>query len=228
MARARRLPLAAVAVVGLLAAGCGGGSSSSGASGTSTERAAAPAAGCAQVAAPAPRAAAAPASLRRPPLARGKTWTATVATSCGTFRFSLDVRVSPHTTSSFAALANAGYYDGTIFHRIVPGFVVQAGDPSQTGEGGPGYSTRDVPPPSTRYRAGMVAMAKTGAEPAGTAGSQFFVLTGAAPWLTPDYALLGRVTSGMAVVRRIGRLGRGESGVPTRVVLIRRLRVAAG
>jgi len=144
-------------------------------------------------------------------------------TSCGTFVVLLQPRTSPNATSSVFELATTGYFEDTIFHRIVPGFVIQGGDPTQTGEGGPGYSTVDTPKPSTSYVEGTVAMAKTGAEPRGTAGSQFFVMTAAAPTLPPDYAVIGRVISGMAVVRLIGTFGdpSDPAGTPTRTVVIR-------
>jgi cyclophilin family peptidyl-prolyl cis-trans isomerase len=111
----------------------------------------------------------------------------------------------------------------------VPGFVIQGGDPTGSGQGGPGYTTTDKPPADTVYGRGTVAMAKTGAEPPGTAGSQFFVVTGEASALTPEYARLGEVTRGMAVVERIGQLGdpqSGGSGTPLQPVVIRRTKVS--
>ena len=99
------------------------------------------------------------------------------------------------------------YFDGTVFHRIVPGFVIQGGDPTGTGGGGPGYKTVDKPPASTRYTHGVVAMAKTQAEAPGTSGSQFFVVTARDAGLPPDYAVLGKVVQGLDVVDRIGKLG---------------------
>ena len=86
---------------------------------------------------------------------------AAVETSCGTFEIALDTRGSPKTVSSFVHLAREGLYDDTIFHRIVPGFVIQGGDPLGTGRGGPGYSVDEVPPSDTVYTKGTVAMAKT-------------------------------------------------------------------
>jgi cyclophilin family peptidyl-prolyl cis-trans isomerase len=144
-------------------------------------------------------------------------------TSCGVFVVLLQPRTSPNATASVYWLAATGYFDDTIFHRIVPGFVIQGGDPTQTGEGGPGYSTVDPPKPSTHYVEGIVAMAKTEADPRGTAGSQFFVMTADAPTLGPDYAVVGRVISGMAVVRLIGTFGdpSDPAGAPTRTVVIR-------
>jgi len=184
------------------------------------------AAGCPKVKRPKPRS-----ESRKPPkklLDAHKNWTATLTTSCGSFTIRLDVKDSPHTTASFASLARSHYFDNTIFHRVVPGFVIQGGDPTASGTGGPGYSTVDKPPKSTRYTPGTVAMAKTGTEAAGTSGSQFFVVTGDASFLTPDYALLGHVTKGMAVVQKIGKLGqRTEAGTPTRIVVIRSVTISS-
>jgi peptidyl-prolyl cis-trans isomerase B (cyclophilin B) len=154
-----------------------------------------------------------------------KTYTATVTTNCGIFYFTLDVKNAPNTTASIAYLASKHFYDDTIFHRIVPGFVIQGGDPTGTGEGGPGYSTVDKPPASTKYTKGVVAMAKTGQEAPGTAGSQFFVVTGADAGLPPDYAAVGKVTRGIDVVENIGKLG-DQSEQPTTTVLIKSLRVS--
>ena len=149
----------------------------------------------------------------------------TLETSCGSFTIRLDVRHSPRTAASFLTLARTGYFDRTIFHRIVPGFVIQGGDPTQTGGGGPGYSTVDRPPASTRYTEYKVGMAKTAAEPAGTSGSQFFVVTGPSVQLSPDYAVLGTVYVGRSVVDRIGRLGDPNTEQPTRVIEIERATV---
>jgi len=102
---------------------------------------------------------------------------AVVKTSEGTFTIRLDVKDSPNAVASFEKLAKKGFFKGTIFHRIVPGFVIQGGDPTGTGTGGPGYTTTDPPPTNARYTHGVVAMAKTATESPGTAGSQFFVVT---------------------------------------------------
>ncbi len=127
---------------------------------------------------------------------------ATVSTNCGDFDIALDVARAPLTASSFAYLARQDFYDGLTFHRVSPGFVIQGGDPLGDGRGGPGYAIREAPPSSLAYEKGVVAMAKAGDEPAGTSGSQFFVVTENAD-LPPDYALLGRVTRGMEAVERI-------------------------
>src|SRR5262249_31053379 len=102
---------------------------------------------------------------------------------------------------------------------IVPGFVIQGGDPTASGTGGPGYTTVDKPPAGATYDHGVVAMAKTGAPPAGTAGSQYFVVTGGKAGVTPHYRVIGEVTGGVDVVDRIGKLG-DASEQPTEVVEI--------
>jgi peptidyl-prolyl cis-trans isomerase B (cyclophilin B) len=161
-------------------------------------------------------------------LDRGATYDVVLETSCGDITIRLDQTTSPNTAASFAALAKSGFFDGTTFHRIVPGFVIQGGDPTGTGQGGPGYSTRDVPPKSATYTKGVVAMAKTEAEPPGTAGSQFYIVTAGDAGLPPDYALLGRVAKGQDVVDAIGELGdpaSGQAGVPLQPVVIERASV---
>jgi peptidyl-prolyl cis-trans isomerase B (cyclophilin B) len=202
---------AAVAVVvAVVAAGCGGG----GGEGSGTT-----AAGCAAVEAPAPRSGGGE-QAPTGELDATKTWTLTFDTSCGTFVVTLDPASAPHTTASLVSLARAGYFDDTLFHRIVPGFVIQGGDPTQSGSGGPGYSTVDPPAQDATYEQGVVAMAKTEAEPAGTAGSQFFVVTGADAGLPPDYAVVGKVTEGLDVVERIGALGDPTTEQPLQPVVI--------
>jgi cyclophilin family peptidyl-prolyl cis-trans isomerase len=121
-------------------------------------------------------------------------------TSCGTLEITLDVEENPKTASSFAHLVREGFYDNLSFHRVVPGFVVQGGDPEGTGQGGPGYSVVEAPPRSEKYRVGTVAMAKTEIEDPGTSGSQFFIVTGTQIPLEPLYAVVGRVTKGDDVV----------------------------
>ena len=178
--------------------------------------------GCQEVAAPEPRPDGG-AEQRKKPLAPGRKYDVVLTTSCGEFTFRLDQKSSPKTAASFAGLVESGFFDGTSFHRIVPGFVIQGGDPTGTGSGGPGYSTRDVPAAGTTYLRGTVAMAKTGAEPPGTAGSQFFVVTGADAGLPPDYAVIGRVTEGEDVVEAIAEQGdpaSGGTGIPLQPVVI--------
>jgi cyclophilin family peptidyl-prolyl cis-trans isomerase len=158
-------------------------------------------------------------------LAAGKTYRLVVATNCGEFTIELDQKAAPKTAASLVALAEAKFYDGTTFHRIVPGFVIQGGDPTGTGGGGPGYSTVDKPPADARYTRGVVAMAKTGQEAPGTAGSQFFVVVGADAGLPPDYAVVGKVTDGMDVVELIGQLGDPATEQPTQPVVMQSVKV---
>lgn len=175
--------------------------------------------GCEQVDAPDPRedgSESAPSEGLDP----SRTYTLTFSTNCGAFVVMLDLESAPATAASLVALARDGFYDDTLFHRIVPGFVIQGGDPTQTGSGGPGYTTVDAPAADARYVKGVVAMAKTGAEPAGTAGSQFFVVTGDDVGLPPDYAIVGSVTQGLDVVEAIGELGDPATEAPTQAVVV--------
>src|SRR6476619_6948318 len=119
------------------------------------------------------------------------------------------------------ARADDGYFDDTIFHRVVSVFVIQGCDPTQSGSGGPGYSTVDVPPSDAKYTKGVVAMAKSQVEGPGTSGSQFFVVTGEDAGLPPDYAIVGEITDGMDTVERIDALGMpGGDGPPTKPVVV--------
>lgn len=154
----------------------------------------------------------------------GTTYSATVSTNCGDFTFELDTDAAPEASASFVALAQDGYFEKTVFHRIVPGFVIQGGDPTATGEGGPGYKTTDSPPEDATYPVGTVAMAKAANEDPGTAGSQFFVVTGGDVGLPAEYAVLGKVTEGAEVVQRIGALG-DSSEQPTQPVVIERVEI---
>lgn len=219
----RRLALVPTLAAALVAAACGGTAPPStttnpGTAGTEPS--------CARVPQPESR----EPGASRPPttlLDPSTRWTLTFHTSCGTFVVLLQPRAAPHATASLVALAQGAYFNGTVFHRIVPGFVIQGGDPTQTGSGGPGYTTVDTPKAGTRYRKGVVAMAKTSAEPRGAAGSQFFVMSADAPSLDPDYAVVGRVVAGDSVVQRIGKLGdpADPKGTPTQAVVIDRVTV---
>ncbi|MGH2923761.1 MAG: peptidylprolyl isomerase [Solirubrobacterales bacterium] len=196
-----------------LVAGCGGDDG---------EQAALPE-GCSEVAEPRPKEVS---SERRtePP---GPPARAVVATSCGEFVIELDTERAPKTTASFAGLAEQGFYDGTGFHRVAPGFVIQGGDPLGDGTGGPGYSVDEPPPQGFAYLRGTVAMAKTEAEPPGRSGSQFFIVTAPADaGLPPEFALLGKVVEGFDVLERIESLGtEGEDGPPAAPVVIESVEV---
>lgn len=181
-------------------------------------------AGCRAVEAPPPK----EVDLRRPHARERLTGPATalVDTSCGSFEIALDTARAPRTTSSFAYLARHGVYDGTPIHQIRPAYV-QGGDPLGNGTGGPGYFIDEPPPQNLSYTRGVVAMAKTAVEPPGRSGSQFFVVIAADAGLSPDYALLGRVTRGFDVLRRIEDLGT-PSGRPRAPVVIERVSVRRG
>ena len=175
--------------------------------------------GCQQVEAPAAK----PDGGAKKPKGKldpSKTWTLDVRTSCGVFTVKLDLDAGPKAAASMVSLAKAGFFEDTVFHRIVPGFVIQGGDPTASGTGGPGYSTVDPPPRNAKYTFGVVAMAKSPAEKPGTAGSQFYVVTGQDAGLPPDYAIIGKVTKGADIVRRIGELGDPATEQPTQPVVV--------
>jgi peptidyl-prolyl cis-trans isomerase B (cyclophilin B) len=202
--------LLAVLLASLLIAACGGSSSSSS---TSTATATAK-----ETATP---------SQPFTDLDPSKTYVATVKTGYGSFQITLDAKRAPKTGGSFKHLADKRFFDSLTFHRIVPDFVIQGGDPKGNGTGGPGYSVTETPPQDLKYTKGVVAMAKTQAEAPGTSGSQFFVVIGSgAAQLPPDYALLGKVTQGMGVVERIGKVKADpNTGEPATKVVIKSIRV---
>ncbi len=146
-----------------------------------------------------------------------KNYTATVKTTTGTFEIALDAKAAPQTVNNFVFLAQKGFYHCVIFHRVIPNFMDQTGDPTGTGQGGPGYTIPDENPAkasnaSDQYPLGSVAMANTGQPNSG--GSQFFIVAGPeGESLPPSYALFGSVTSGMNVVDTINKQGSAQ-GVP--------------
>ena len=226
-----RLLAVLIACLALVIAGCGDDSEEPAAESTATaeETPTASAAlpeGCENVEQPAPKDAG---EISKPneKLSKSKTYVATVSTTCGDFEITLDAKRAPVTGGSFKYLADQKFFDGTTFHRIVADFVIQGGDPAGDGSGGPGYSVEEAPPSSLKYTEGLVAMAKTQTEPAGTSGSQFFVVTGAgAASLTPDYALLGEVTKGMDVATKIGGIEADpNTGAPVSPVVIKSITV---
>lgn len=141
----------------------------------------------------------------------GKTYTATMVTDVGTMTIALDARQAPMTVNNFVFLARYHFYDGLTFHRVIPGFVDQGGDPLGTGQGGPGYQFADELPAAGAYKIGSVAMANSGAN---TNGSQFFIIVGAqGAQLPPSYSLFGTVTQGIDVAHKIEADG-SASGTP--------------
>ena len=124
-----------------------------------------------------------------------KTYTAVVKTNMGTYSAVLDAAKAPGTVNNFVSLARNKYFDGTTCHRAIPGFMIQCGDPTATGSGGPGYKFADELPASGEYKIGSLAMANSGAN---TNGSQFFVISGdQGVALPPNYTLFGQVTEGL-------------------------------
>jgi peptidyl-prolyl cis-trans isomerase B (cyclophilin B) len=180
---------------------------------------------CEEVEAPEPKSQAerkAPTKL----LDEQKTYRLVVETNCGSFTIELDQKAAPKTSASLVELASDGYFDETIIHRVVPSFVIQGGDPTGTGSGGPGYQTIDPPSQSAKYTRGVVAMAKTGSDPPGAAGSQFFVVTADDAGLPPEYAVVGNVTQGLQdTLEKIDHLGNAQTERPSQTVLIRQVRV---
>jgi cyclophilin family peptidyl-prolyl cis-trans isomerase len=148
---------------------------------------------------------------------KDKRYTAEMVTSKGTLTIALDPIAAPITTNNFVFLARWHYFDGIVFHRVIPGFVLQGGDPTGTGTGGPGYKFKDELPKAGRYELGSLAMANSGAD---TNGSQFFVISGPhGVALPPKYSLFGKVVAGLDVVAAIDAIGT-ESGKPKERVVI--------
>ncbi len=142
-----------------------------------------------------------------------KNYTATVTTDVGSFTIVLAPKAAPLAVNSFVFLARQHFFDCVVFHRVIPGFVDQTGDPTGTGTGGPGYKFADELPAKAapQYPLGSVAMANAGPD---TNGSQFFIVTGPpGETLPPSYTLFGRVTSGMNVVQKINADGT-DTGAP--------------
>jgi len=219
------MPVALLLACALLLAACGGDDEEKAASSPdSTETPAATAgAGCEKVPAAKPKDVKVPKPTEE--LKKGKTYVARVLTNCGEFEITLDPKRAPRTGGSFKTLVDKRFYDGLSFHRIVAGFVIQGGDPAGDGNGGPGYSVTEAPPDDLTYSKGVVAMAKTATEAAGTSGSQFFVVTGEDAGLPPDYALLGKVTKGQEVVDKIGVVEVAPDEKPVDPVVIRQIRI---
>src|SRR3954449_11680263 len=146
--------------------------------------------------------------LEKPALTAKPPAQATIVTNCGNIVIALDTKRQPKTAASFAYLAKKGFFNGTTFWRVQrtpdgADFVVQGGDPTNSGTGGPGYSITEKPSSSAQYTRGVVAMAKTEIEKPGTSGSQFFIVTGEDAGLPPDYAILGKVVGGQEAVQKI-------------------------
>jgi len=144
-------------------------------------------------------------------------------TTEGEFRIELFADKAPITTRNFIDLAQNGFYDGVIFHRVIDGFMIQGGDPTGTGRGGPGYTIPDEFHPDLRHDGeGVLSMANAGPN---TGGSQFFITLSATPWLDRRHSVYGRVVEGMEVVRRIGRVPTGPGDRPIRDVVMTKITI---
>ncbi|HSR94745.1 MAG TPA: peptidylprolyl isomerase [Solirubrobacterales bacterium] len=216
------LAVFALIAVGVVAAILIGRSGSSGSDSTAT---ASSAGGCKKVETPKPKHVSY--SAPKQTVTKGEKLTAVVATSCGSFDIALDAQRAPKTVNSFVFLSEKGFYDDLTFHRVAPEFVIQGGDPLGTGTGGPGYSVDEKPPANLAYTKGVVAMAKSSADPPGHSGSQFFVVLAPDAGLPPEYALVGKVDKGFDVVERIGKLGT-PAEKPKQTVLIEKITIEKG
>jgi cyclophilin family peptidyl-prolyl cis-trans isomerase len=148
---------------------------------------------------------------------------ATLHTSHGAIELELFPDDAPKTVENFVKLSGDGFYNGVIFHRVIPDFMIQGGDPTGTGTGGPGYQFEDEPNEHRVVR-GALAMANAGPN---TNGSQFFIVTAeATPWLDGKHTVFGRVTSGMDVVDRISAVDRDANDRPSEPVTIERVELA--
>ena len=150
---------------------------------------------------------------------------ATIETNHGTIQLELFDEEAPETVANFRKLAGEGFYDGVVFHRVIPDFMIQGGDPTGTGMGGPGYTFEDEFN-DHKVERGALAMANAGPN---TNGSQFFIVTAdACPWLDGKHTVFGRVTSGMDVVDAISALETDASDRPREEVTIQRVELAQG
>ncbi len=151
------------------------------------------------------------------------TYTAAMQTSKGEITIALDPKQAPKTVNNFVFLSKQGFYDGLTFHRVIPGFMIQGGDPTGTGSGGPGYSFPDELPAAGQYKIGSVAMANAGPD---TNGSQFFIVTGAnGVSLPPSYSLFGQVTKGQSVADAISNVPRDPADKPNSPVTITSVKI---
>ena len=152
--------------------------------------------------------------------------TAHVQTNQGAFSIELFEDKAPKTTKNFIDLAEKGFYDGVIFHRVIEGFMLQGGDPTGTGRGGPGYNIPDEFHPDLKHsEEGMLSMANAGPN---TGGSQFFVTLAPTSWLDGKHAIFGKVVEGMEVVRTIGSTPTGPGDQPLQEVVMESVKIQGG
>ena len=149
------------------------------------------------------------------------TYAADIRTNYGNFRVDLLSSQAPITVNNFVALSLQGFYNGLIFHRVIDGFMIQGGDPTGTGAGGPGYQFQDEIVPGVSFDTPWkLAMANAGPD---TNGSQFFITVSATPWLDGKHTIFGDVTEGQSVVDAISKAATGQRDVPLQRVIIERI-----
>ena len=151
-----------------------------------------------------------------------KTYTATIETDVGTMTAELYPKIAPQTVNAFVFLAKEGFYEGVIFHRCIPGFMIQGGDPTGTGTGGPGYKLK-AEFNDLKHDRGVLSMARTN-DP-NSAGSQFFVMHDRSPHLDRQYTGFGKVTSGAEVIDKIANAPKGANDRPTKPVQIKKITI---
>lgn len=151
---------------------------------------------------------------------------ANIDTNLGSFSVELFEDRAPVTAGNFRKLTEDGYYDGIIFHRIIEGFMIQGGDPTGTGRGGPGYTIDDEFHQELRHtEAGILSMANAGPN---TGGSQFFITLNETPWLDGKHAVFGKVVDGMDVVKKIGNVATGAGDRPLEDVTMKSVSITDG
>ena len=147
-----------------------------------------------------------------------KSYTATINTNQGSITVDLFAKDAPKTVNNFVFLAQDGFYDGVIFHRVIKNFMIQGGDPTGTGTGGPGYKFEDEIVPTLVFdRKGLLAMANSGP---GTNGSQFFITTIPTDWLNGKHTIFGEVSQGQGVLDKINDISTGANDKPSQPVVI--------
>ena len=152
--------------------------------------------------------------------------TVTIETNHGTIEAEMFADKAPKTAGNFIELAKKGFYDGVIFHRVIDGFMIQGGDPTGTGRGGPGYTIKDEFAAGLAHtQAGLFSMANAGPN---TGGSQFFITLAATPWLDGKHAIFGKVVKGMDVVKAIGKVQTERGDKPAQDVVMKKVTVTGG
>jgi len=150
--------------------------------------------------------------------------TVTIETNHGTITAEMFMDLAPKTAGNFIELAKKGYYDDLIFHRVIPGFMIQGGCPDKNGTGGPGYSIPDEFGPGLAHtHSGIFSMANSGPN---SGGSQFFITLAATPWLDGKHAIFGKVTGGMDIVEAIGATKTGMMDRPVEEVVMKKVTVS--